>query len=170
MNKLPPYKDLYYYLGGLTVISGCYAVFLIFTGNINSSSAIPSMLIAGVSGIILKKVIDSRCPYCKRPFTKVTNPSLEEVEVRERKFWYHTRVLVYPDGHEEKDDRSKKYKLRNAKFGTSFYTCKVCGYGKEREWFISGKFLHYVDDWDAPIPKRVRVNANGYVIKAKSTK
>ena len=99
IKPLPFYKDLLYYTGLISYIGIILLIYSIVENNISSNLMISSVVIAFIFGVITYFMWDTRCPHCKRPFSKKEDESKEkDLGVKKVKKFYVSEIHKTKDG------------------------------------------------------------------------
>jgi DNA-directed RNA polymerase subunit RPC12/RpoP len=158
-NTLPlqVYKEPFYYTGIITLIALALFIYSIIYINIVPNLVVPSLVIALIFGIATYFLWSTRCPYCKRPFSKTENTEWkEDLGIKKEPYSYYSKVYRYSDGTTENVPGSEKTILRDRRFEMHYYVCNKCGYGSDKEWKEEkGEWLG-----DAPKPKYIKKEGN----------
>lgn len=134
-EPLPFYKELLYYTGLIALIGIGLVIYSIFGNNVSSNLMVPSVIVAFIFGAATYFMWNTRCPHCKRPFSKNEKVEWrEDLGVKKEPYTYHTKVYKYSDGTTEDVPGSEKTIMRSKKYDRHFYICKKCEYGSNKEW------------------------------------
>jgi len=173
IKPLPPYKEPLYYTGfisGLTLILGIIFIYKqIFT-----TFQIPLIILGGILGFLTYFMWETRCPKCKRPFSKKEDESKEkDLEVKEIKREFVSEIFKLKGGENDGDiiDKNKDYRLWPARFVQKFFYCNKCDWA---DYNKEGSFKKWEDNdkWNPPTPKIIYVKEteDGYVRIGKGSK
>ena len=79
-EPLPFYKEPLYYTGLVALIGIGLVIYSIVRNNVSSNLMVPFVVVAFIFGAATYFMWDTRCPHCKRPFSKK-----EQIEWKEEK-------------------------------------------------------------------------------------
>jgi len=134
-EPLPFYKEPLYYTGLIALIGIALVIYSIVEGNVSSNLMVPSVFIAFIFGAVTYFMWDTRCPHCKRPFSKKEQIEWkEDLGIKKEPYTYYSKVYKYSDGTTENVPGSQKTIMRDRKYDRHYYICKKCGYGSNKEW------------------------------------
>jgi len=135
IEPLPFYKEPLYYTGLIALIGIGLVIYSIVGSNISSNLMVPSVIIAFIFGGLTYFMWDTRCPHCKRPFSKKEQIEWkEDLGIKKEPYTYHSKVYKYSDGTTENVPGSQKTIMRDRKYDRHYYVCKKCEYGSDKEW------------------------------------
>ena len=134
-EPLPFYKEPLYYTGLIVIISIGLVIYSIVGNNVSSNLMIPSVVVAFIFGAATYFMWNTRCPNCKRPFSKTEQKEWEEdLGIKKEPYTYHSKMYKYSDDSTEPVPDSKKMIMRDKKYDKHYYVCKKCEYGSNKEW------------------------------------
>ncbi|MFQ5620687.1 MAG: HNH endonuclease [Candidatus Nanoarchaeia archaeon] len=135
IEPLPIYKEPILYTGLATVGSIGYLIYVVIYGNSSSDIVVPLTVVATIFGFFTYLMYDSRCPECKRPFSKKERSEWrEDLGVKKEPFTYYAKKYQYNDGTTEPVPGSKKTIMRPRKYDRHYYVCKTCEHGINKDW------------------------------------
>ncbi|MDD3175951.1 MAG: HNH endonuclease signature motif containing protein [Candidatus Nanoarchaeia archaeon] len=142
-EPLPFYKEIVYYVGLVALISFGLVIYSVIGTNMNSHLMISSMLSALIFGSLAYFMWATKCPYCKRSFSKKEQIEWkEDLGIKKEPYVFYSKMYKYSDGSTEPIENSKKTIMRDKKYDRQYYVCKTCKYGKDKEWSeIKSKWL-----------------------------
>lgn len=134
-EPLPFYKEPLYYTGLVALIGIGLVIYSIVGNNVSSNLMVPSVVVAFIFGAATYFMWDTRCPHCKRPFSKKEQIEWkEDLGIKKEPYNYHSKVYKYSDGTTENVPGSQKTIMRDRKYDRHYYICKKCEYGSDKEW------------------------------------
>ncbi len=152
-EPLPFYKEPLYYTGFITIILIVLVVYSILGNNLSGRFLVPSVIAALIFGALTYFMYDTRCPHCKRPFSKKEKIEWEEdLGIKKEPYTYYSKVYQYSDGTRENVPGSERIIMRDRKYDRHYYICRKCRYGSEKEW--KDEKAHWLGE--APEPQIIR--------------
>jgi hypothetical protein len=134
-EPLPFYKEPLYYTGLVALIGIGLVIYSIVRNNVSSNLMVPFVVVAFIFGAATYFMWDTRCPHCKRPFSKKEQIEWkEDLGIKKEPYTYHSKVYKYSDGTTENVPGSQKTIMRDRKYDRHYYICKKCEYGSDKEW------------------------------------
>ena len=134
-EPLPFYKEPLYYTGLVALIGIGLVIYSIVGNNVSSNLMVPSVVVAFIFGAATYFMWDTRCPHCKRPFSKKEQIEWkEDLGTKPEPYTYYSKVYQYSDGTTENVPGSQKTIMRDRKHDKHYYICKTCEYGSDKQW------------------------------------
>jgi len=137
-NNLEPlkfYREPLLYTGLISLILIGFIIYSTLGDNVSANLQAPLVIIAIIFSVLTYFIWDTRCPNCKRPFSKKEQIEWrEDLGVKKEPYTYHTKVYKYSDGTTENVPGSEKTIMRDKKYDRHFYICNKCEYGSNNEW------------------------------------
>ena|GEM_PF-2228835 len=135
IESLPIYKNPLAYSLFITILGCIGFVYSIVETKVSQTLMIISILVALIFGVLTYFMWQTKCPSCKRVFSKIEQKQWEEdLGIKKEPFTYHSKVYQYEDGLTEPVPESKKTIMRAKKYDKKYYICKKCDYGSNKEW------------------------------------
>jgi hypothetical protein len=135
IKSLKFYEEPVYYSGLVSLICATVYFYSIFLSRLNPSFDIPLIIFSFIFGALTYYLWITRCPNCKRPFSKKEKLEWkEDLGIRNEPYTYYSKIVQYSDGTSENVPESKKTIMRNKKYEKEYYICKNCDYGLNKEW------------------------------------
>ncbi len=133
-QPLPFYKEPLYYTGLITLIGIGLVIYSVVGNNVSSNLMVSSVAIAFIFGAATYFMWDTKCPHCKRPFSKKEQIEWKvDLGTKKEPYTYHSKVYKYSDGTTENVPGSQKTIMRDKKYDRHYYICKKCEYGSDKE-------------------------------------